>query len=159
MSGNNNSLRNLFGKYWLIQITLIIVLLLYSVFTSISIFVLVNEPPSNTNGNSTSVIVTIIFDSKVPEKPIIWNSAVIKAQKDSTLLEVMNSTFTLSGTSYGSLGFLVNGINSIQSDSTHIWNYYYFTKDSGWICAPIGVSHFILGHDYQFKWVFGSKSC
>ena len=33
-----------------------------------------------------------------------------------------------------------------------------FEKGSGWIYAPIGVSQFILKHDYQIKWIYGPAS-
>ena len=76
----------------------------------------------------------------------------------STLLEFMNTTFKINGTSYGKLGYLINEINSIKNDNSNFWTYYYFSKDSGWIYSSFGVSNFVLNKDYQIKWVFGPAS-
>lgn len=161
MSKKSTWLSTNLGKYWFIQITLIIALVVYSVFASVSIFVLVNNNgliSSNNQTNSNEIVVTLLFESKVPSKPITWNAIVTKATNKSTLLEVMNTTLTIGGSSYGKLGFLINKINTIQNDNTNFWTYYYYSKDSGWIYSPIGVSNFILNHDFQIKWVFGPAS-
>ena len=161
MSSKTNWLKKSFGKYWLFQIILISVLILYSLFSTISIFYLVNENglnPSSNSSDSSSVILTVIFDSKAPSKPITWNSVVNKVRNGSTLLEFMNTTFKINGTSYGKLGYLINEINSIKNDNSNFWTYYYFSKDSGWIYSSFGVSNFVLNKDYQIKWVFGPAS-
>ena len=161
MSNKANWLKKNLGKYWLIQILIISVLIIYSLFTSVSILFLVNENglnPSNNSNDSSSVVITVIFESKVSSKPITWNAVVNKVHNGSTLLEFMNSTFTISGTSYGTMGYLITQINSIKNDNTNFWTYYYFTKDSGWIYSSFGVSQFILNKDTQIKWVFGPAS-
>lgn len=161
MSEKSNWLNKFLGKYWFIQITLIGVLVLYSLFTSVSLVVLVNQNNSMTTNNQTSsgtIILSIIFESKDSTKPITWNSVVMDVKNGSILYNVMNSTFTINGTSYGSLGFLITQINTIQNQGSNVWTYYYFMKNSGWTYSPIGVSSFHLNQDSQIKWVYGPAS-
>ncbi len=159
MSKKSTWLTNFLGKYWFIQITLITALVLYSILASVSIFVLVDNNglgSSNTQENSKEVVISIIFDSQVSSKPITWNSVVTTVKTNSTLFNVMNRTFSIAGHNYISQGFFITKINNITQDGTNSWTYYYYSKGSGWIYALSGVSHFILNHDYQIKWVYGT---
>ena len=150
-----------FGKYWFVQFMIIIALLLYAVTTSVSILVLVNQsnPISNNNQQNTEpIVLTIIFNSQDSAQPISWNSVVLKVTNGTSLFDVMNSTFSINGTSFGTLGYLITQINTIKNAGLNAWTYYYFTINAGWVYASVGVSHFYLNHDYQIKWVYGPAS-
>jgi hypothetical protein len=161
MSKNSSWLHLNLGKYWLIQILIIASLVIYSLFATVSIFILANET-SNINPNNSSsensIIIVFIFESKVAEKPITWDSAVIEVKNNSDLFSVMNNSFQIGGSSFGSQGFLIEEINSLKNDLFNFWTFYYFELGNGWIYSASGVSNFILHHDFQFKWVFGPAS-
>ncbi len=158
MSDKGKWLKNSFGKYWFMQFTLIAIILVYSLFSTISLAVLVNQNNSLSSSNqssSSTIILAMVFESKDTSKPITWNSFVMDVKNGSLLVNVMNSTLAIKGTSFGSLGFLITQINTIQNQGVNAWTYYYFSKNSGWIYSPVGVSNFYLNHDSQIKWVYG----
>ena len=161
MSVIKTNLRLLFGKLWGLQFFIIGVLILYSILATVSIFALVNNQgliPNNYSQSDNTVIVSIIFESNDSQKVINWNPVVAEVKTNSTLLSVMNATLTINGTLYGNSGYYLTSINSLRSDLNDFWTYYYFTKGSGWVYSLVGISSFILNHDYQIKWIYGPAS-
>lgn len=159
MSKKPDKFKFLFGKYWVFQFFIIGVLILYGSIATVSLFVLTENNQILSTQKTNTVVVTIIFESNVPQKPITWNPIVEEVKTNTSLFTVMNENLNLTGVWYNnSGGYFVKGINSIEQYSINTWNLYYFLKGSGWIYSSKGVSEFILNHDYQIKWVFGPSS-
>lgn len=154
-------LRKQFGRFWLIQILLIATLVIYSLTTTISLFILVNDSSFNANNTGTdqnnTVVLTLIFESHDSNNPINWNSLVTSVSQNTSLYTVMQNNFQLNTTYTSPYGYLIQGINSIIAKGQNAWTFYYYTS-SGWVYATKGVSLFLLNHDYIIKWVFGPAS-
>ncbi len=156
------------GKYWLIQVFIISTLLIYSLLLTAGISLIITNSEINFSNNSSTrnqaeplladslSLVIIIFDSKVDGKPITWDTVLVEINQTKTLFEVMNSSLNLSGSSFGSLGFLVEGINGLHQDSTNFWLFEYYTAEQKWISSSFGVSSFIINSDSIFRWIYQS---
>ena len=162
------NLKTTFGKYWLIQVVIISTLLIYSLLLTAGIGLIISNPDIIFTNNprtrneaepllgESSISVMIIFNSQVEGKPITWDTLVVEINQSETLFQVMNSSLNLSGTSFGALGFLVEGINGLLQDNTNFWLFEYYTTEQKWLSSSFGVSSFIITSDSFFRWIYQS---
>ncbi|MHA2363928.1 MAG: hypothetical protein ACXAC7_08210 [Candidatus Hodarchaeales archaeon] len=152
---------DIFGKYWLSQIILFFILFSYSFLLTTGITLMVSNPENffphlgqNSNDENNEYSIVLIFESKVNTKPITWDPVIIKRNYTTTLFNVMNSTLTISGKTFGSFGYFVEEINGLKQDNSNFWRYEYFNIDNEWSESPVGISSFQINTNSYFRWIY-----
>jgi len=150
---------NYIRKYGLLQLSLVIILALYTIgmaFGMVYFLDSLNFSPSE----SPEITVTLLIQSNHPDYPINY-SDTSTIPINMTLLDHLNLTIgreNWSGINYGVWGWFINRLfNASESTGWH-WLYYYRENGtSAWSYSSVGVSRFILNRDFDIKFVYESS--